>query len=89
MELHSKDIEDKVGGYNLKIKNEANREAVHHVLAQAKKIKEKLIDLQDKARRNNLRFDGFPDNGKESLNESEEKVKYFRRNKLGIENNIK
>ena len=51
MELHRKDIEDKVRRYNLKIKNEANREAVQHVLAQAKKIKEKLIDLQDKARR--------------------------------------
>ena len=53
-----------------------------------KKMKEKLVDLEDITRRNNLRFDEFPENGKESLNENEEKVEDFMRNKLGVENKV-
>ena len=57
-------------------------------LCNMKKMKEKLVDLEDITRRNNLRFDEFPENGKESLNENEEKVEDFMRNKLGVENKV-
>ena len=69
--------------YNLKIKNEANDEAVQHALAQAKRMKDKFVDLEDIARRNNFRFDQFSENGKKSL-----KVKHFTQNELEIENDI-
>ena len=69
--------------YKLKIKNEANDEAVQHALAQAKRMKDKFVDLEDIARRNNFRFDQFSENGKKSL-----KVKHFTQNELEIENDI-
>lgn len=83
MVYHSKDIQDKVSKYKLKIKNEANDEAVQHALAQAKRMKDKFVDLEDIARRNNFRFDQFSENGKKSL-----KVKHFTQNELEIENDI-
>ena len=52
-------------------------------------MKEKLVDLEDIKRRNNLRSDKFQENGNESLNENEEKVKDFIKNKLGVENKVK
>ena len=58
-------------------------------LCNMKKMKEKLVDLEDIKRRNNLRSDKFQENGKESLNENEEKVKDFIKNKLGVENKVK
>ena len=69
--------------YKLKIKNEANDEAAQHALAQAKRMKDKFVDLEDIARRNNFRFDQFSENGKKSL-----KVKHFTQNELEIENDI-
>lgn len=83
MGYHSKDIQDKVSKYKLKIKNEANDEAVQHALAQAKRMKDNFVDLEDIARRNNFRFDQFSENGKKSL-----KVKHFTQNELEIENDI-
>ena len=58
-------------------------------LCNMKMMKEKLVDLEDIKRRNNLRSDKFQENGKESLNENEEKVKDFIKNKLGVENKVK
>ena len=58
-------------------------------LCNMKMMKEKLVDLEDIKRRNNLRSDKFQENGKESLNENEEKVKDFIKNKLGVENEVK
>ena len=69
MYYHSKDLEDKVNEYDRKIDNVANSEVVQYVAAQAKELKEKLVRLEDRTRRNNLRFDGFSESGKESWDE--------------------
>ena len=58
-------------------------------LCNMKMMKEKLVDLEDVKRRNNLRSDKFQESGNESLNENEEKVKDFIKNKLGVENKVK
>ena len=58
-------------------------------LCNMKMMKEKLVDLEDIKRRNNLRSDKFQENGNESLNENEEKVKDFIKNKLGVVNKVK
>ena len=54
MEHHSKDLENNVNEYDQKINDVVNGEAAQHVVAQAKEMKAKLIDLEDRTRRNNL-----------------------------------
>ena len=47
-------------------------------------MNEKLVDLENRSRRNNLRIDGVKENEKESWSESEEKVKRIFMEKLNI-----
>ena len=50
--------------------------------------KEKLIDLEDRQRRNNLRIDGVVENVGETWEITEQKVKEIFRNNLNIDNHI-
>ena len=52
------------------------------------KIKKKLADLEDRSRRNNLRFDGFQEETNETWEESESIITDFAKEKLGIEEDI-
>ena len=52
------------------------------------KIKKKLADLEDRSRRNNLRFDGFQEETNETWEESESIITEFVKEKLGIEEDI-
>ena len=45
---------------------------------------EKLVDLEDRSRRSNLRIDGLRENERETWEETEMKVKNLFRNELGI-----
>ena len=47
-------------------------------------MNEKLVDLESRSRRNNLRIDGVKENEKESWSEGEEKVKRIFMEKLNI-----
>ena len=49
-----------------------------------KQHSEKLVDLEDRSRRSNLRIDGLRENEKETWEETEIKVKHLFRNELGI-----
>ena len=49
-----------------------------------KQQKEKVIDLEDRSRRNNLRIDGLSENQKKTRDDTEEKVKQMFREKLHI-----
>ena len=49
------------------------------------KTKKKLADLEDRSRRNNLRFDGFQEKTNETWEESESIVTDFVKEKLGIQ----
>nr|XP_047131556.1 uncharacterized protein LOC124810552 [Hydra vulgaris] len=51
-------------------------------------IQDKLAELEDRSRRNNLRFDGFDEREEETWEDSQSKVKEFLKEKLGIKNNI-
>ena len=44
--------------------------------------------MEDRTRKNNLRFAGFSESGKESWDESEKKLKDFIQNKLGVKHNV-
>lgn len=49
MEYQSKYLVDKVNEYDRRINDVANGEAVQHFVAQAKEMKEKLVDLEDES----------------------------------------
>lgn len=49
MEYQSKYLVDKVNEYDRRINDVANGEAVQHVVAQVKEMKEKLVDLEDES----------------------------------------
>ena len=52
------------------------------------KTKKKLVDLEDRSRRNNLRFDGFQEEANETWEESESIITNFVKEKLVIEGDI-
>ena len=52
------------------------------------KMKEKLIDLENRSRRNNLRIDGIKENAKESWNEWEMKIQKLLKKKLHMHEKI-
>ena len=49
------------------------------------KTKNKLPDLEDRSRRNNLRFDGFQEEPNKTWEESESIITYLVKEKLGTE----
>ena len=49
-----------------------------------KQYSEKLVELEDRSRRSNLRIDGLMENEKETWEMTEIKVKHLFRNELGI-----
>ncbi|XP_065684296.1 uncharacterized protein LOC136096680 [Hydra vulgaris] len=51
-------------------------------------IKDKLAELEDRSRRNNLRFNGIQESENETWEESEKKIHEILNSRLGINNNI-
>ncbi|XP_065642142.1 uncharacterized protein LOC136073830 [Hydra vulgaris] len=51
-------------------------------------IKDKLAELEDRSRRNNLRFNGIQESENETWEESEKKIHELLNSRLGINNNI-
>ena len=51
-------------------------------------VSKKLIELEDRSRCNNLRFDGLTEDPNETWNDCERKVQEVLLNKLNIEDNI-
>ena len=66
---------------NTKILNAADHNLV-------KEHAEKLVDIEDRSRRNNLRVDGLPEHDRETWEITEQKVKDLFRDKLGINDHI-
>ena len=59
-----------------------------NVSLQIKEIKKKLVDLEDRSRRSNLRFDGISENEEESWEETEKKIKDMVKDKMKILKNV-
>ena len=57
-------------------------------LLDPNEVSKKLIELEDRSRRNNLRFDGLMEDPNETWDDCERKVQDFLLNKLNIEGNI-
>ena len=58
-------------------------------LLDPNEVSKKLIELEDRSRRNNIRFDGQTKNPNETWDDCERKVQDVLLNKLNIEGNIK
>ena len=57
-------------------------------LLDPNEVSKKLIELEDRSRRNNLRFDGLTEDPNETWDDCERKVQDVLLNKLNIEGNI-
>ena len=57
-------------------------------LLDPNEVSKKLIELEDRSRRNNLHFDGLMEDPNETWDDCERKVQDFLLNKLNIEGNI-
>ena len=77
-----KKIEEKTR--NMELLNKSIKKDVEAI----EKNKEKLIDLENRSRRNNLRFDGIRENERESWIDCEEKIHKLLKEKLHINENI-
>ena len=72
-------IEDKIQG--IAVGNEK-------IEARLKWVEDKLTDLENRSRRENLLFFGIPDDREESWASSEEKISTFLKEKLGLDKDI-
>ena len=68
------------------IKNTKSIEISKKIKYQNKRLKDKLRDIEDQWRRNNLRFDRLQAYESESWNDTEEVLKYFLFENLGLTN---
>ena len=57
-------------------------------LLDPNEVPKKLIELEDRSRRNNLRFDGLTEDPNETWDDCEQKVQDVLLNNLNIEGNI-
>ena len=57
-------------------------------LLDPNEVSKKLSELEDRSRRNNLRFDGLTEDPNETWDDCEQKVQDVLLNKLNIEGNI-
>ena len=57
-------------------------------LLDPNEVSKKLIEFEDRSRRNNLRFDGLTEDPNETWDDCEQKVQDVLLNKLNIEGNI-
>ena len=78
------DVEEK---HNIKITSLENKIKdidIQNINGELLKLRNKVIDLEDRSRRNNLRMDGIKETENETWEECERKVKSVLINKLGI-----
>ena len=80
-------MEDKFIDKTNKLEEELLNIKVNHVSKKViDHISQKLVEIEDRSRRNNIRIDGIPESYKESWDDCEKKVQDVFTNRLGIEN---
>ena len=66
----------------------ADMREMEHDLLDPYDVSNKLVEMEDRSRRNNLRFDGLVENPKETWEECERKVQEVISNHLEIEHDV-
>ena len=79
-----KNIEDRIAQLEQDLQ-QFNGKPTNHIQPDINEIFEKMRDIEDRARRNNLRFEGIRDDLKEDWAESEKKIKIVIQNNLGLD----
>ena len=79
-------MEEKVNNAENKLADSEHRiEEIHDYQIDPEYVEQKLIDLEDRSRRNNLRLDGILETPGETWEDREEKLKQVFQEKLGFE----
>ena len=79
-----KNIEDRIAQLERNLQ-QFNAKPINHLQPDINEIYEKMRDIEDRARRNNLRFEGIRDDLNEDWAESEKKLKIVIQDKLGLD----
>lgn len=88
MDFHSEIVDDKMKDVDAKIVKVNEGITNNAKVKEHKEVLDKLSDLEDRSRRNNLRFEGIEENESETWEQSEQKVKVFLKDKLGLKDDI-
>ena len=89
LEFTQDKVKNEIDSINTKVKNlEKNVKVIEEDLLYPEDVSSKLIELEDRSRRNNLRIDGIEEVPNETWEECEESVQEIIREKLGINENI-
>ena len=94
LEFTQADVEDKMAVINEKVKalesrQDTTKQKIKEIgLESVTEIKEKLAELEDRSRRNNLRVDGISEDWQESWDQTKQKVKNFIKNDLKMDKEV-
>ena len=90
MQFHSDRIDEKLAEVDNKVKEVyvVNEGSVKDLIDTQTKMQLKVTDLEDRSRRNNLRFDGLAETRDEDWHSCEVKIKDLIREQLGIKNEV-
>ena len=85
LEYTQDETKEEIGNINTKLKDlEKNVKDIEEDLLDPEEVSSKLIELEDRSRRNNLRIDGIKEKPNETWEECEENVQEMIKEKLGI-----
>jgi hypothetical protein len=87
-ERHEKVIKDLTVEKEKYKGSDKNVDEIMGLKKENENMKTTMAELEDRNRRNNLRFDGLNDNKEETWEESEQKVKSFLKDKLSIRKDV-
>ena len=79
-----KNIEDRIAQLERDLQ-QFNAKPTNYIQSDINEIYEKMRDIEDRSRRNNLRFEGIKDDLNEDWAESEKKLKIVIQNNLGLD----
>ena len=90
MEFTQKKIDEELFQVKKEIKNlKTEVKAIEDDLLNADEVSAKLVELEDRSRRNNLRIDGIKEEPNETWEACEKKIQDIIADKMGIESDVK
>ena len=89
LEFTQKEIDEKLFQVKKEIKNlKTEVKAIEDDLLKADEVSAKLVELEDRSRRNNLRIDGIKEEPNETWETCEKKIQDIIADKMGIESDV-
>ena len=89
LEFTEKEVNDKIVKVEKDVKNlQMNLKEIENDLLNPDDVSNKLVELEDRSRRNNLRIDGIKESPNETWETCENKIQDIIKEKLDIETNV-